>query len=59
MRNTESFVQVQVTDICAEDPWLGESNESIQIGAIDIHLSATFVNDATDFRNSVFKDSVS
>jgi hypothetical protein len=59
MGDTESFVQIQVTDICTKDSWLGESNESVQIGAVDIDLSATFVNDATDIRNSVFEHSVS
>ena len=59
MGDTESLVQVQVTNVSTKDTWLSQPNQSIQIGAIDIHLSATFVNDATDVSNTVFENSVS
>ena len=58
VRNAKSFMQIQVTHVCAKHTRLGETDKGIEICAVNIHLSTCVVNDATHFCDAVFKDSV-
>ena len=51
MRDAEGLVQIQVADISAELWWCAMSDKGIQIGAIDIDLSACLVDHLAQFGN--------
>ena len=56
--NTEGFMQIQVRDIAAKFTRLADTNHGIEIGAIDIYLTAMIVNNATDLCDLLFEHTV-
>jgi hypothetical protein len=45
VRNAERLVQVEVRDVGAELAGRGQSDERIQVRAVDVHLTAVLVDD--------------
>ena len=45
VRDAERLVQVQVADVAAEPPRPSDADEGVQIGAVDVHLSAVTVHE--------------
>ena len=56
LRNTEGLVQIEMTDISPEGSWPAEADLGIEIGAIQIHLSAMVMNQAADLTDSGLED---
>ena len=59
MRNAERLVKIEVRNICTEFSRLRYTNECVEIGSININLSASVVNHFADLGDSFFKYSVS
>ena len=58
VRNAESLVQVQVTDVGAQITWFGQANHGVHVGTIEVHLPAGRVHLVTDFSDGCFKNAV-
>ena len=58
VRNAERLVQVEVRDVGAEAPRRGKADQRIEVGAIEIDLSAVPVHDGADLANSGFEHAV-
>ena len=52
MGNAERLVQVEMADICPKHPWPANTDLSIEVGAIQIHLTAMVMNKAADLTDS-------
>ena len=50
--DAERLVQVEVADVGAEVAGLGEADEGVEVGAVDVHLAAGVVDDARRSRRS-------
>jgi len=58
VRDTESFVEVQMADICAHISRTAKADLGIQVRAVHIDLTAVGMNDFADFFDSLFEDAV-
>ena len=58
MGNTERLVKVEMADIRPEGPWSADTDLSVEIGAIEIHLSSMVMNEAADLTDSGLKHPV-
>ena len=56
MGNTERFVQVEVADIGPKRSWPAHTDLSIEVGTIQIHLTAMVMNQAADLTDSSLED---
>src|ERR1700749_2575763 len=59
MRNGKSLVQIQVTDVGADQSRAGESNLSVHIGSVHIDQTAIIMDSLADILNAFFENSVS
>jgi hypothetical protein len=59
MRDTERFVQVEVTDIGTEGTRLGNTDECVQVGAVYIHLTTVVVNEGAHVGDTGLEHAVS
>ena len=50
--DAERLVQVEVADVGAEPAGLGQTDEGVQVGAVDVHLSAVVVDDLADLTDA-------
>ncbi len=48
VRDAERLVQVEVGDVAAEPPGLGEPEQRVEVGAVDVHLAAGVVHDRAE-----------
>src|SRR5690606_28756184 len=48
MGDAEGLVQVQVAYVRTELPWAGQTDLSVHVGAIHVHLAAVLVHDIAD-----------
>ena len=58
VRNAEGLVQVQVRDVAAEFTRLRYFEERVEVGAIDVHLTASIVHELRDRANLGFVHAV-
>jgi hypothetical protein len=58
VRNTKSFVQVQMADIGPVIARTAETDLRIQVCPVHVNLPAVRVNDVADFANCWLEDSV-
>src|SRR4028118_85003 len=58
VRNTEGFVQIQVTDIRPKVSWTANPNLRVHICPVHINLSTMAMNNGTDFLNLLLKNAV-
>ncbi len=59
VRNTEGFVQIQVTDICPEIPWTAYSHLSIHICPIHVYLPTVGMDDRANIFNLLLEYTMS
>eukprot|EP01035_Chromulina_nebulosa_P012379 gene12378-biopygen10457 len=59
VRNSEGFVQVQVTNVSANFSWRGKAHLCVHVGTIHIYLSAMGVDDFAEFFYAFFKHAIS
>ena len=52
VRDAERLVQVEVADVGAEAPGLGQADEGVEVGAVDVHLAAGVVHERRRSRRS-------
>ena len=45
VRDAERLVQVEMADVGAERARLSQPDESVEVGAVDVHLAAGLVHD--------------
>ena len=50
VRDAERLVQVEVADVGAELARLGEPDQRVEVGAVDVHLAAGVVHDRAQIR---------
>ena len=58
MRNAEGLVQVQVADIGTKLWRRAMPDKGVQIGPVDIDLTAGFMDDVAQLGNRFFKDTM-
>ena len=58
MRNAESFVEIQVTDISSEIPRTTQTDLCVHVGAVHVNLPTGGVDDLTNIANSLLEDAV-
>ena len=58
VRDAEGLVQVEVTHVGSEEARLGDTDQRIQVCAVDVDLSAVVVNDVANLADSGFKHAV-
>ena len=51
-------MQIQMADICTKVGRAAEANQGIHISAIQVDLTASFMDDPANFPNTGFKDAV-
>ena len=55
MGDAEGLVQVEMADIGAKAPWLAHPYLGIEVGAVEIHLTAMAMDQGTDVANALLK----
>ena len=58
VRNTESFVQIQMAHVCTDKSGRGQPDLRVHVRAIHINLTAVHMNDAADFLDGLLKYAV-
>ena len=58
VRDGEGFVQVQVGDVRAVEAGRGEADLRVEVGAVEVHLSAVAVDDGAEFADVALEDAV-
>ena len=58
VRDAERLVQVEVRDVGAERTRLGDADERVHVGAVDVDLSARVVHEATDLADGLLVHAV-
>src|SRR5947209_7215671 len=58
MRNAKRLVQVEMRNVGAEVSRCSQSDERVQVGAIDVDLAAVLVQDRTDSIDAGLEDAV-
>ena len=58
MGYAKGFVEVQVTNIRADQSRRCQANLGVHVGPVHINLAAIFVNNVTNFLNLVLKNTV-
>ncbi len=58
VRDAEGLVQVEMGDIATELAWFGQSEQGVEIGAIQIDLTAVFVHQVAQWRDRVLVGAV-
>ncbi len=58
VRDAEGLVQVQVGDVAAEVTRLGQADESVEVGPVDVHLTAGVMHLGTDVGDMLLEDAV-
>src|SRR5210317_297533 len=58
MRNAESLMQIEMRHISSKFSWLTQTNHRIQVGSINVNLTAMIMNNVAYFGNCCFKDSM-
>ena len=56
MRDTERLVQVEMADIRPKRSWPAHTDLSVEVGAIQIHLTAMVMNQAANLTDSGLED---
>ena len=46
--DAERLVEVEVADVGAEAPGPGQADQRVEVGAVDVHLTAGVVDDLAD-----------
>ena len=59
VRDSERLVQVEVRHVATDVPVAGETEQSVEVSAIDVDLTAGVVNGAGDLSDSVLVHAVS
>ena len=59
MGNAEGLVQVEVADVSPEPTGLANPNLGIEIGTIEVDLTAVAVDHGTDITDALFKNPMS
>ena len=59
VRDTEGLVQVEVADIGAELSWLRQSDQGMEVCAVDINLATCIVHHCADVDDRLFENPVS
>jgi hypothetical protein len=58
MGNTESLMQIQVTNVCSKIGRAAKPNKGIHVGTIHINLTPEFVDDFANFPDTFFEHPV-
>ena len=58
MGNAKCLVEIEVADIGTEMAWSGDTDERVEIGAVEIHLTACVVDSAADLADGFFEHTV-
>ena len=58
VRDAEGLVQVQVRDVAAEVARLGEADQRVEVGAVDVHLAAGVVHLRADVGDVLLEHAV-
>ena len=58
VRRSECLVQVEVAHVCTDESWVGEPHLRIHVGTVHIYLRAAGMDDAANFLDFRFEDTV-
>ena len=58
VRDAEGLVQVEVRDVGAEPARLGQPDERVEVGAVDVDLAARVVHQGAELGDGVLEDAV-
>ena len=59
VRDAESLVQIEVRDVATEPARIADPDHGVEIGAVDVYLSAVLMHYRTDFTHILLEHTVS